>query len=73
MNEKKDSSSSSSGENIMMPSTTNKVEAEPYAWPIRSSMSAETTALVVIDMQRDCKSASSGIDLSTVNLQVADC
>lgn len=32
-----------------------RIKAEPYAWPLNAPMSAETTALVVIDMQADCK------------------
>ncbi|KAI5357116.1 putative isochorismatase [Septoria linicola] len=30
-----------------------QINAEPYSWPHDSSLSKETTALVVIDMQRD--------------------
>lgn len=33
-----------------------KIKAQPYDWPLNEPMSAETTALVVIDMQADCKS-----------------
>lgn len=35
----------------------NKIKAEPYAWPSNTSMNCDTTALVVIDMQADCKHA----------------
>lgn len=31
------------------------VEASPYMWPHDSSFDRKTTALVIIDMQRDCK------------------
>lgn len=30
------------------------ITATPYAWPHDGSFSRETTALVLIDMQRDC-------------------
>lgn len=33
----------------------NKIKAEPYFWPINTSLSRDTTALVIIDMQADCK------------------
>lgn len=32
-----------------------KVIAQPYDWPIANSMDRSNTALVVIDMQVDCK------------------
>lgn len=32
-----------------------RVVADPYGWPHNGSLSPETTALVIIDMQRDCK------------------
>ncbi len=32
-----------------------KLSASPYAWPHDGSFSRETTALVMVDMQRDCK------------------
>ena len=32
------------------------VVAEPYWWPHDASLKIETTALVIIDMQRDCTS-----------------
>lgn len=32
-----------------------KIKAEPYAWPVNSEISAKNTALVIIDMQADCK------------------
>lgn len=35
------------------------VDADPYKWPHDSSMSPKTTALVIIDMQVDCRSCSS--------------
>lgn len=31
------------------------IEAQPYKWPHDGSLSPETTALVIIDMQKDCK------------------
>lgn len=34
------------------------VEAEPYRWPHDGSLDPRTTALVIIDMQKDCKSGS---------------
>jgi hypothetical protein len=33
------------------------VEARPYKWPHNGGFSPETTALVIIDMQRDCTSS----------------
>jgi hypothetical protein len=33
-----------------------RVEASPYSWPHDGTLDQKTTALVVIDMQRDCKS-----------------
>jgi hypothetical protein len=32
-----------------------QVDAAPYAWPISGGMNPNTTALVIIDMQKDCK------------------
>lgn len=32
-----------------------QVAALPYAWPYDASLSPTTTALVIIDMQRDCE------------------
>jgi len=32
-----------------------QVNAAPYAWPITCGMNPETTALVIIDMQKDCE------------------
>ncbi|GBE80164.1 Isochorismatase hydrolase [Sparassis crispa] len=34
------------------------IAAQPYQWPLDGSLSPSTTALVVIDMQNDCKSFS---------------
>jgi hypothetical protein len=31
------------------------IEAVPYKWPHDSSFDSKTTALVIIDMQKDCK------------------
>jgi hypothetical protein len=31
------------------------IEAQPYKWPHDSSFDPKTTALVIIDMQKDCK------------------
>jgi nicotinamidase-related amidase len=31
-----------------------RIAAEPYDWPIHGSLTVQNTALVVIDMQRDC-------------------
>jgi hypothetical protein len=36
-----------------------KMIAAPYDWPHDASFSPENTALVIIDMQRDCKSQTS--------------
>lgn len=44
-------------EKSIMMAAPNKIDAEPYVWPINSSISAETTVLVIIDMQCDCESA----------------
>lgn len=35
-----------------------RVSARPYDWPHDGTLSRGTTALVVIDMQNDCKSIS---------------
>lgn len=32
-----------------------KITAEPYAWPSNAPLNRESTAIVVIDMQNDCK------------------
>lgn len=40
-------------------SLPNKIEAEPYAWPSNTSFNCDTTALVIIDMQSDCKHSES--------------
>lgn len=32
------------------------IDAQPYRWPHNGGFSPETTALVIIDMQKDCKS-----------------
>ena len=32
-----------------------QVDATPYAWPISGGMNPKTTALVIIDMQKDCE------------------
>lgn len=33
-----------------------KIKAEPYEWPSVDDISPSNTALIVIDMQNDCKS-----------------
>jgi len=38
----------------MRTSTPNQIPASPYPFPFDSSLSPQTTALVVIDMQQDC-------------------
>jgi len=35
--------------------TVERVDAQPYNWPHDASMDSKTTALVIIDMQKDCK------------------
>ena len=37
--------------------TPGQIKANPYNWPHDASLSPQTTALVVIDMQRDCTTA----------------
>jgi hypothetical protein len=32
-----------------------QVDAAPYAWPVSGGMNPNTTALVIIDMQKDCE------------------
>jgi hypothetical protein len=32
-----------------------KIQAEPYRWPLTTNITKDNTALVIIDMQRDCK------------------
>jgi hypothetical protein len=32
-----------------------RVDAQPYNWPHDAPMDSKTTALVIIDMQNDCK------------------
>jgi biuret amidohydrolase len=32
-----------------------QVQAQPYHWPHDASFTRENTALVIVDMQRDCK------------------
>lgn len=32
-----------------------QVDAAPYAWPVSGGMNPKNTALVIIDMQKDCK------------------
>lgn len=40
---------------LTMQDKRRQVAASPYAWPHDASLSPATTALVVIDMQRDCE------------------
>lgn len=47
-----------------------QIEAVPYDWPHDASFSKFTTALVIIDMQRDCKLAEQQFEVSTNGLQV---
>jgi hypothetical protein len=35
--------------------TQGRVDAQPYNWPHDASLDSKTTALVIIDMQKDCK------------------
>ena len=37
-----------------MTTIQNQIEAFPYNWPHDASLNSQTTALVVVDMQRDC-------------------
>jgi hypothetical protein len=34
---------------------TSRIEARPYAWPMDGAFNPRTTALVIIDMQKDCE------------------
>jgi hypothetical protein len=34
---------------------TSQIDAKPYSWPIEGGFNPRTTALVIIDMQKDCK------------------
>ena len=42
---------------VAMQLQSRQIPAEPYAFPHDNSLSPATTALVVIDMQRDCESS----------------
>jgi hypothetical protein len=35
--------------------TAGRVNSQPYNWPHDAPMDSKTTALVIIDMQKDCK------------------
>lgn len=41
---------------LTLSSMDNSIEAQPYKWPHNGGLSPETTALVIIDMQKDCES-----------------
>lgn len=32
-----------------------QVSADPYNWPHDASLSPQTTAVIIVDMQRDCR------------------
>lgn len=40
---------------LTLSSMDNSIEAQPYKWPHNGGLSPETTALVIIDMQKDCE------------------
>lgn len=42
-----------------------QIRAEPYHWPHDASFTPQNTALVIIDMQRDCKSEPIGCALAS--------
>jgi hypothetical protein len=42
-----------------------QVRAQPYNWPHDASFTHQNTALVIIDMQRDCKGSPSSIDFTS--------
>lgn len=46
-----------------------QIEAVPYDWPHDASFGKATTALVIIDMQRDCKSTPHGLRASLIPRQ----
>ena len=37
-----------------MKETLHRIQARPYDWPHEGSLNLSSTALVVVDMQRDC-------------------
>lgn len=41
--------------------TPGQLKAKPYLWPHDASLHPQTTALVVIDMQRDCTTTEAHI------------
>jgi hypothetical protein len=47
-----------------------QIQAVPYDWPHDASFSKFTTALVIIDMQRDCKSTNASHVIGTDNFIV---
>ena len=42
-------------ENLQDNHAISRIVAAPYHWPCRATMDLKTTALVIIDMQNDCK------------------
>lgn len=40
---------------MTVPQIKSAICAQPYIWPHKRNFSPETTALVIIDMQKDCK------------------
>lgn len=50
---------------------TQIASADPYAWPHDASLSPSTTALIIIDMQRDCTPPSSPPQPNPIPLQPA--
>lgn len=40
------------------------IDAQPYKWPHNGGFSPETTALVIIDMQKDCKFSRLHLNIS---------
>lgn len=59
----------------LRPQLRGQLYADPYNWPHDSSLDVATTALVIVDMQKDCKFISSSIvlDLGYTQLSYMIC